>query len=70
MQQVAHRQKRNTPQMQNVHEIAGFKKFDDEWKYVAGNVIPTTVKRVCKKVGRNEPCPCGSGKKYKNCCGR
>ena len=23
-----------------------------------------------KKAGRNEPCPCGSGKKYKNCCGR
>ncbi len=23
-----------------------------------------------KKIGRNEPCPCGSGKKYKNCCGR
>lgn len=23
-----------------------------------------------KKVGRNEPCPCGSGKKYKFCCGR
>jgi len=22
-----------------------------------------------KKVGRNEPCPCGSGKKYKKCCG-
>lgn len=22
------------------------------------------------KVGRNEPCPCGSGKKYKNCCGK
>ena len=28
-----------------------------------------TPKRV-KKVGRNEPCPCGSGKKYKNCCGK
>ena len=26
--------------------------------------------RVEKKIGRNEPCPCGSGKKYKNCCGR
>ncbi len=26
--------------------------------------------RVEKKVGRNEPCPCGSGKKYKNCCGK
>ncbi|HRF35846.1 MAG TPA: SEC-C metal-binding domain-containing protein, partial [Clostridia bacterium] len=22
-----------------------------------------------KKVGRNDPCPCGSGRKYKNCCG-
>ncbi len=26
--------------------------------------------RVGKKIGRNQPCPCGSGKKYKNCCGR
>ncbi|MDD3808043.1 MAG: SEC-C metal-binding domain-containing protein [Candidatus Pacebacteria bacterium] len=23
-----------------------------------------------KKVGRNDPCPCGSGKKYKHCCGK
>ena len=29
-----------------------------------------TVRRSGKKVGRNDPCPCGSGKKYKNCCGR
>lgn len=29
-----------------------------------------TVKRDGKKVGRNDPCPCGSGKKYKKCCGR
>lgn len=28
-----------------------------------------TPRKVEKKVGRNEPCPCGSGKKYKNCCG-
>ena len=28
------------------------------------------VRRSLPKVGRNEPCPCGSGKKYKNCCGR
>ncbi len=28
------------------------------------------VRRDVPKVGRNEPCPCGSGKKYKNCCGR
>jgi preprotein translocase subunit SecA len=30
---------------------------------------PETVRRE-RKVGRNEPCPCGSGKKYKHCCGR
>lgn len=29
-----------------------------------------TVRRSSPKVGRNDPCPCGSGKKYKNCCGR
>jgi preprotein translocase subunit SecA len=29
-----------------------------------------TVKRESQKVGRNAPCPCGSGKKYKKCCGR
>jgi len=31
---------------------------------------PETMKREGKKVGRNDPCPCGSGKKYKKCCGR
>jgi len=30
----------------------------------------TTVKREAAKVGRNDPCPCGSGKKYKKCCGQ
>ncbi len=29
-----------------------------------------TVRRTAPKVGRNDPCPCGSGKKYKQCCGR
>lgn len=28
----------------------------------------TTYKREYKKIGRNDDCPCGSGKKYKNCC--
>ena len=31
---------------------------------------PETVRRDAPKVGRNDPCPCGSGKKYKHCCGR
>ncbi len=31
---------------------------------------PLKTKIAEKKVGRNEPCPCGSGKKYKKCCGK
>ncbi len=35
------------------------------------NSVPQEpVKNTDKKIGRNDPCPCGSGKKYKNCCGR
>jgi preprotein translocase subunit SecA len=29
----------------------------------------SVVRREAPKIGRNDPCPCGSGKKYKNCCG-
>jgi preprotein translocase subunit SecA len=32
--------------------------------------VDLPVRRSLPKVGRNDPCPCGSGKKYKNCCGR
>lgn len=32
--------------------------------------LSTTYRREGKKIGRNDPCPCGSGKKYKNCCGK
>jgi len=31
---------------------------------------PVSVQPLKKKIGRNDPCPCGSGKKYKKCCGR
>jgi preprotein translocase subunit SecA len=31
---------------------------------------PVTITRDVPKVGRNDPCPCGSGKKYKKCCGQ
>ena len=33
------------------------------------NAQKMQIRRATPKVGRNEPCPCGSGKKYKNCCG-
>jgi len=35
-----------------------------------GGKVSKRVKAGGKKVGRNDPCPCGSGKKYKHCCGR
>jgi preprotein translocase subunit SecA len=31
--------------------------------------VPAAVTAKASKIGRNEPCPCGSGKKYKKCCG-
>ena len=37
--------------------------------YTPEELSPTTVIKK-EKVGRNDPCPCGSGKKYKNCCGK
>lgn len=53
------------------HEISQFEKVNGKWMYVDGAMPkPDTVRRDSKKVGRNEPCPCGSGKKYKKCCGR
>lgn len=51
------------------HEMAVFKKEEDRWYFFDGEpVVPETYVREDKKIGRNEPCPCGSGKKYKKCC--
>jgi Protein of unknown function (DUF1186)/SEC-C motif len=33
------------------------------------DVLSSQIRRATPKIGRNEPCPCGSGKKYKKCCG-
>jgi uncharacterized protein YecA (UPF0149 family) len=44
--------------------------------YLRGNTMDVLTARPVSpfvapmKVGRNDPCPCGSGKKYKNCCGK
>lgn len=53
------------------HEIGRFKQLDGRWYYVDGEFVPPqTQQHEGRKVGRNEPCPCGSGKKFKKCCGR
>jgi len=47
------------------HERSSFTKVDGRWYFVfAGVPLINTA-----TVGRNDPCPCGSGKKYKKCCG-
>lgn len=53
-----------------LHEVSKFEYKDKQWFYVDGR-IPDIVqyRRESPKVGRNEPCVCGSGKKYKKCCG-
>ncbi len=47
-------------------ELASLQMGGDE----SGAKEHKTVKREGKKIGRNDPCPCGSGKKYKKCCGK
>jgi SEC-C motif-containing protein len=53
------------------HEVASFRKEDGVWYFVDGlEVKPRPFKRATAKVGPNDPCPCGSGKKHKKCCGK
>ena len=52
------------------HENSEFQKEDGRWFYVDGDIVKKKpVVRDAPKVGRNDPCPCGSGKKFKRCCG-
>jgi SEC-C motif-containing protein len=52
------------------HEVGLFSRLKGVWYYVDGKIItPGTKRNPAPKVGRNDPCPCGSGKKYKKCCG-
>ena len=53
------------------HERSFFKRLDGQWKFMDGELVkPKPFVREEPKPGRNDPCPCGSGKKYKKCCGR
>ena len=52
------------------HEIAEFERQDDRWYFKDGKAPqPVQVVRQGPKIGRNDPCHCGSGKKFKKCCG-
>lgn len=50
-----------------LHERSTFLKENDQWFYLDGINNPPRV-NIMQKVLRNDPCPCGSGLKYKKCC--
>lgn len=56
------------------HDEAVSSLTDEPQQSAAEEIIPTVpqqpIRREGAKIGRNDPCPCGSGKKYKHCCGR
>ena len=55
----------------NHHEVAQFVKVGGDWKFAEGELVgEKPIVREEPKIGRNDPCPCGSGKKYKKCCGK
>lgn len=66
---VAHYRERG--ERRRHHEVAHFRRGEDgEWLFAEGRAPdPVTVQRRGPRVGRNDPCPCGSGRKYKKCCG-
>jgi len=55
---------------QSHKEKSLFEREDGKWRFVTGEELKNpTVRYETARTSRNEPCPCGSGKKYKKCCG-
>lgn len=49
-------------------ERSEFRRIAGEWRYCKGEPDLSAKQDASAKVGRNDPCPCGSGRKYKKCC--
>jgi len=54
---------------QEHHEVSSFKREKGVWYFTTGKTMPKPQVRALPKTGRNDPCTCGSGKKFKKCCG-
>ena len=62
---------RRNGEKQEHHELAEFRKSKGIWYFFDGKMVSAgQYRREAPKVGRNDPCPCGSGKKFKKCCGK
>lgn len=67
---VAHYKDKKSGTELHHHETSLFQKESGEWKFKEGQIHGgQPVKRLEPKIGRNDPCSCGSGKKFKKCCG-
>lgn len=52
------------------HERSLFRRLEGRWFFVSGDKVSAPpARRAAAKIGRNDPCPCGSGRKHKKCCG-
>jgi preprotein translocase subunit SecA len=73
MFQETHRPHQGRDHRHHVPHPAGRTPKEQNLTFSGGGDSPAAkkpVKRASEKIGRNDPCPCGSGKKYKKCCGR
>lgn len=58
-----------TKKIHHHHELSHFKKMGQDWLFFDGTPVAKRPQiRETPKVGRNDACPCGSGKKFKKCC--
>jgi SEC-C motif-containing protein len=67
---VAHYKDKESGTQLRHHETSLFSRTNGEWKFKEGQIIGAQpIKRLEPKIGRNDPCSCGSNKKFKKCCG-
>ncbi len=52
----------------SLSEVSRFERVDSRWYYTGSDKFRLIDEPATVKVGRNDPCPCGSGKKFKKCC--
>ena len=63
-------EQRRAEQSKDINQLRKINTFNNEKEDSESKMSASTFVRKDKKIGRNDPCPCGSGKKYKQCCGK
>ena len=63
-------EQRRAEQSKDINQLSKINTLNNEERDNESKMSASTFVRKDKKIGRNDPCPCGSGKKYKQCCGK